>query len=62
VFDEHGGFWFTDHGIRHERVADRTGIYYASDYRQQGIACIGPRRTRVVCINAPSHLLARWGR
>jgi len=29
VFDEHGGFWFTDHGIRHHRVADRTGIYYA---------------------------------
>ncbi|CAB4654334.1 unannotated protein [freshwater metagenome] len=29
VFDEHGGFWFTDHGIRHERVADRTGIYFA---------------------------------
>ena len=29
VFDAHGGFWFTDHGIRHHRVADRTGIYYA---------------------------------
>lgn len=29
VFDGHGGFWFTDHGIRHERVSDRTGIYYA---------------------------------
>ncbi len=29
VFDEHGGFWFTDHGIRHHRSADRTGIYYA---------------------------------
>lgn len=29
VFDEHGGFWFTDHGIRHHRTADRTGIYYA---------------------------------
>ncbi len=29
VFDAHGGFWFTDHGIRHHRTADRTGIYYA---------------------------------
>lgn len=29
VFDAHGGFWFTDHGIRHQRNADRTGIYYA---------------------------------
>ncbi len=30
VFDAHGGFWFTDHGIRHGRNADRTGIYYAT--------------------------------
>ena len=30
VFDAHGGFWFTDHGIRHHRTADRTGIYYAT--------------------------------
>ena len=29
VFDDAGGFWFTDHGIRHGRTADRTGIYYA---------------------------------
>ena len=29
VFDDHGGFWFTDHGIRHHRTADRTGIFYA---------------------------------
>lgn len=29
VFDAEGGFWFTDHGIRHGRVSDRTGIYYA---------------------------------
>jgi gluconolactonase len=29
VFDAHGGMWFTDHGIRHERSIDRTGIYYA---------------------------------
>jgi gluconolactonase len=29
VFDAYGGFWFTDHGIRHGRSKDRTGIYYA---------------------------------
>jgi gluconolactonase len=29
VFDTHGGMWFTDHGIRMERTADLTGIYYA---------------------------------
>lgn len=29
VFDQHGGFWFTDHGLRESRTTDRTGIYYA---------------------------------
>jgi gluconolactonase len=31
VMDGHGGFWFTDHGIRdtHARTADLTGIYHA---------------------------------
>ena len=29
VFDRAGGMWFTDHGIRHGRSADLTGIYYA---------------------------------
>jgi gluconolactonase len=31
VFDAHGGFWFTDHGIRdlESRTSDLTGIYYA---------------------------------
>jgi gluconolactonase len=29
VFDAHGGFWFTDHGVRLERSSDRTGVYYA---------------------------------
>jgi gluconolactonase len=31
VFDAHGGFWFTDHGVRDEvrRTSDLTGIYYA---------------------------------
>ena len=27
VFDETGGFWFTDHGIRTERSSDRTGVF-----------------------------------
>lgn len=30
VFDAHGGFYFTDHGIRHGRSSDLTGIYYAA--------------------------------
>jgi len=31
VMDGHGGFWFTDHGIRNDaaRTSDLTGIYYA---------------------------------
>jgi gluconolactonase len=29
VFDDQGGFWFTDHGIREERTSDRTGVFYA---------------------------------
>lgn len=31
VMDGHGGFWFTDHGIRdrEQRISDITGIYYA---------------------------------
>jgi gluconolactonase len=28
VFDAAGGFWFTDHGVRQERTADRTGVHY----------------------------------
>ncbi len=32
VFDAHGGFWFTDHGIRDRaaRTSDLTSIYYAA--------------------------------
>ena len=29
VFDSHGGFYFTDHGIREHRTNDRTGVFYA---------------------------------
>lgn len=29
VIDGHGGMWFTDHGTRGARTADRTGIHYA---------------------------------
>jgi gluconolactonase len=30
VFDAHGGFWFTDHGVRLDRTSDRTGVFYAA--------------------------------
>lgn len=36
VFDAHGGFWFTDHGVRQERSSDRTGLHYA---RADGSSC-----------------------
>jgi gluconolactonase len=29
VFDDAGGFWFTDHGVRQGRSSDRTAVYYA---------------------------------
>jgi len=29
VFDQHGGFWFTDHGKLRDRDRDRTGLFYA---------------------------------
>jgi len=30
VFDQHGGFWFTDHGKRQGRNRDVTGVFYAA--------------------------------
>ncbi len=30
VFDDDGGFWFTDHGVRLGRSSDRTGLHYAT--------------------------------
>ena len=36
VFDGHGGFWFTDHGVRLDRTSDRTGIHYA---KADGSSC-----------------------
>jgi gluconolactonase len=30
VMDGHGGFWFTDHGVRLDRTSDRTGVWYAA--------------------------------
>ena len=36
VMDGHGGFWFTDHGVREERTSDRTGIHYG---RCDGSGC-----------------------
>jgi gluconolactonase len=29
VFDQYGGFWFTDHGKTRARERDRTGVFYA---------------------------------
>ena len=29
VFDQYGGFWFTDHGKTRSRERDRTGVFYA---------------------------------
>jgi gluconolactonase len=29
VFDDHGGFWFTDHGVRSAEHPDRAGVLYA---------------------------------
>ena len=37
VFDAHGGFWFTDHGVRLERSSDRTGLHYA---KADGSSCV----------------------
>lgn len=36
VMDGHGGFWFTDHGVRLERSSDLTGLHYA---RCDGSSC-----------------------
>lgn len=30
VFDQTGGFWFTDHGKTKPRTRDRTGVFYAA--------------------------------
>lgn len=37
VFDDAGGFWFTDHGVRQERSSDRTGLHYATT---DGASCV----------------------
>jgi gluconolactonase len=42
VFDEHGGMWFTDHGIRHERHQDRTFICYAKADGSEIREVVGP--------------------
>ncbi len=48
VMDGHGGFWFTDHGIRDRaaRTSDLTGIYYAradgSEIREAVFPTEGP--------------------
>jgi gluconolactonase len=37
VFDAHGGFWFSDHGVRLGRASDRTGLHYA---KPDGSSCV----------------------
>jgi len=47
VMDGHGGFWFTDHGLRLERTSDRSGVHYAR--------CDGSSVTEVVFpLDAPN--------
>lgn len=37
VFDASGNMWFTDHGVRLDRTADRTGLHYAAP---DGSSCV----------------------
>src|SRR3954469_1148111 len=42
VFDGHGGFWFTDYAIQHERSDDRTWICYAKADGSECREVMGP--------------------
>ena len=42
VFDGHGGFWFTDYGIQHDRSDDRTFICYAKADGSECREVMGP--------------------
>jgi gluconolactonase len=42
VFDGHGGFWFTDYGIEHDRSSDRTFICYAKADGSECREVMGP--------------------
>jgi gluconolactonase len=42
VFDGHGGFWFTDYGIQHDRSDDRTWICYAQADGSEAREVMGP--------------------
>jgi gluconolactonase len=42
IFDGHGGFWFTDYGIQHDRSADRTWIRYAKSDGSECRELMGP--------------------
>jgi gluconolactonase len=71
VFDEHGGFWLTDHAIRYERSQDRTFIMYAqpdgSSIREvmgpvdcpNGIA-LSPDGTRLYAAETYSAAVLAW--
>lgn len=45
VFDQDGGFWFTDTGKRHERHMDVGGIYYAKANGSEIIEALFPTDT-----------------
>ena len=58
VFDDTGGFWFTDHGVRLERSSDLTGVYYAQpdgsrDHRG-AVPARGTQRRRAVAGSGPA--------
>lgn len=42
VFDQHGGFWFTDHGQTRETTVDRGWVYYAKPDGSRISKVIGP--------------------
>ena len=42
IFDDAGGFWFTDCGLSYERVKDVTGVFYAKADGSEIHECIFP--------------------
>lgn len=42
VFDDHGGYWFTDFGLRDARSSDVTGVHYASSVDDEPVEVIAP--------------------
>jgi gluconolactonase len=71
VFDEHGGFWFTDYGKQRERDEDRGFVYYGRPdgaplrqamhalFRPNGIG-LSPGGRQVVVAETPTGRLWAW--